>query len=128
MALRILLCDDNPDFVATLALLLESEGHDIWKCLLGRACIDKAREWQPDLALIDIGLPDVTGYAVAQEIRGMAFGKELTLVAVTGYAEPEDVRHAAAAGVGVRPKKGTDPLPFLQAPPAPSGQQIFGPS
>src|SRR2546423_13388194 len=121
MALRILLCDDNPDFVATLALLLESEGHDIWKCLLGRACIDKAREWQPELALIDIGLPDVTGYAVAQEIRRMAFAKELTLVAVTGYAEPEDVRHAAAAGVDRPLQQGNDPMLVRWAPPRACG-------
>jgi len=47
MALRILLCDDNRDFVSTLALLLQSEGHETWQCLLGRAAIDKARQWQP---------------------------------------------------------------------------------
>jgi CheY-like chemotaxis protein len=114
MALRILLCDDNRDFVSTLALLLQSEGHETWHCFLGRAAIDKARRWQPDLALIDIGLPDITGYAVAQEIRRMHFAKELTLVAVTGYAEPEDVRLAAAAGFDLHIKKGTDSMMFVE--------------
>jgi two-component system CheB/CheR fusion protein len=114
MALRILLCDDNRDFVSTLALLLQSEGHETWQCLLGRAAIDKARQWQPDLALIDIGLPDVTGYAVAQEIRRMPFGKALMLVAVTGYSEPEDVRHAASAGFDLHMKKGTDAMVFVE--------------
>jgi CheY-like chemotaxis protein len=114
MALRVLLCDDNQDFVSTLALLLQSEGHETWHCFLGRACIEKARAWRPDLALIDIGLPDVTGYAVAQEIRRMPFGKELMLVAVTGYSEPEDVRLAAAAGFDLHMKKGSDAMMLVE--------------
>src|SRR5258708_33974559 len=97
MALRILLCDDNRDFVSTLALLLQSEGHETWQCLLGRAAIDKARQWQPDLALIGIGLPAATRYAVAQEIRRIRSAKDLPPGAVTGHSDPRDLPRAPAA-------------------------------
>jgi CheY-like chemotaxis protein len=111
MAIRILLCDDNAEAVDTLRLLLESEGHDVSVCYAGLACIEKARNWQPHVALVDIGLPDVSGYAVAQEIRQMPFGRDVILVAFTGHGHPQDMRLGAAAGFDAHMTKGTDPIP-----------------
>src|SRR2546423_7331794 len=99
MAIRILLCDDNADAADTLRLLLESEGHDAQVCHSGLACIEKARHWQPHLVLVDIGLPDVSGYAVAKEIRRMPFGRDVTLVAFTGHGHPPHARLRAAPRV-----------------------------
>ena len=114
MAIRILLCDDNADAADTLRLLLESEGHDAQVCHSGFACIEKARAWQPHLMLVDIGLPDVSGYAVAKEIRRMPFGSDVTLVAFTGHGHPHDVRFGAAAGFDTHMTKGTDPMLLVE--------------
>jgi CheY-like chemotaxis protein len=114
MKLRILLCDDQPDVVRSLALLLETQGYETALCYSGRECIDKAREWQPHLAFIDIGIPDVTGYAVCGELRRMPFGKDMKIVAFTGYGDPEDLRLATQAGFDQHVKKGADPLVLVE--------------
>jgi CheY-like chemotaxis protein len=114
MKLRILLCDDQPDVVRSLALLFESQGYQTALCYDGRECIDKAREWEPHLAFIDIGLPDVTGYGVCAAIRRMPFGKDITVVAFTGYGAAEDVRLAAQSGFDQHVKKGADPLVLVE--------------
>ena len=89
MGSRVLLCDDNADSVNTLRLLLESEGHEVSVCHVGLACID-------------IGLPDVSGYAVVREIRQMPFGRDVILIAFTGHGHPEDMRFGASAGFDAR--------------------------
>lgn len=114
MASRVLLCDDEPDAVNTLRLLLESEGHEVSVCHAGLACIEKARSWQPHIVVVDIGLPDVTGYAVAREIRQLPRGSEMILVAFTGYGHPQDVRLGAAAGFDAHMTKGTDPMLLVE--------------
>ncbi|HET7366627.1 MAG TPA: response regulator [Burkholderiales bacterium] len=114
MASRILLCDDDADAVDTLRLLLESEGHEVSVCHAGLACIEKARSWQPHIIVVDIGLPDVSGYAVAREIRQMPCGREVILVALTGYGHPQDIRFGAAAGFDAHMTKGTDPILLVE--------------
>ena len=58
-----------------MRLLLESEGHEVSVCHAGLACIEKARSWRPQLVVVAIGLPDVSGYAVARDVRfGVAAG------------------------------------------------------
>jgi len=113
MPLRILLCDDNPDAISSLAILLESYGHETRLCYGGAECISVAREWTPQLVLLDIGMPQVTGYDVARALRGLESGKEAMIVAVTGYAEPDDVRKAYEAGFDLHVKKGADPQHFI---------------
>ena len=108
MGLRILLCDDQPDIVQSLALLFQSQGYETAVTYDGMSCLDKAREWKPHLALIDIGLPDISGYQVATGLRALPFGKDLTVVAFTGYGKPEDVRRAEDAGFDHHVKKGGD--------------------
>lgn len=114
MATRILLCDDNADAANSLQLLLESEGHEVSVCYTGLACIAKARDWRPHLVVVDIGLPDVSGYAVAHEIRQMPFGRDVILVAFTGHGHPQDVRFGAAAGFDAHMTKGTDPMLLVE--------------
>ena len=114
MGLRILLCDDQPDIVQSLALLFESQGYDTAVTYEGVACVDKAREWKPHMALVDIGLPDISGYEVARQLRVLPFGKDLTVVAFTGYGKPDDVRRAEEAGFDHHVKKGGDPVALVE--------------
>jgi len=114
MGLRILLCDDQPDIVQSLALLFQSQGYDTAVTYDGGSCLAKAREWKPHVALVDIGLPDMSGYDVASEMRRLPFGKDLMLVAFTGYGKPEDVRRAEDAGFDHHVKKGGDPVALVE--------------
>jgi two-component system CheB/CheR fusion protein len=114
MGLRILLCDDQPDIVQSLALLFQSQGYDTAVTHEGTACVDKAREWKPHMALVDIGLPDISGYEVARQLRVLPFGKDLTVVAFTGYGKPDDVRRAEEAGFDHHVQKGGDPVALVE--------------
>ena len=114
MGLRILLCDDQPDIVQSLALLFQSQGYDTAVTYVGSSCVHKARAWKPHLALVDIGLPDISGYEVATGLRALPFGKDLTLVAFTGYGKPEDVQRAEEAGFDHHVKKGGDPVALVE--------------
>ena len=114
MGLRILLCDDQPDIVQSLALLFDSQGYETALAYDGQSCLAKAREWKPHLAFLDIGLPDLSGYEVAAEIRRMSFGKDVVLVAFTGYGKPEDVEKADQAGFDHHVKKGGDPVVLVE--------------
>jgi CheY-like chemotaxis protein len=114
MGLRILLCDDQPDIVESLALLFESQGYETALAYSGLACVEKARDWKPHLAFLDIGLPDISGYEVAAQIRLMPFGGDVTLVAFTGYGKPEDVLRATDAGFDQHVKKGGDPVALVE--------------
>ena len=114
MGLRILLCDDQPDIVKSLALLFESQGYETALTYDGQSCVAKAREWRPHLAFLDIGLPDISGYEVAAEIRRLPFGQDVMLVAFTGYGKPEDIRKADEAGFDQHVKKGGDPVILVE--------------
>jgi CheY-like chemotaxis protein len=106
---EILLVEDNSDARETLRLLLELEGHRVAAAETGEQGIELAREKTFTVALIDIGLPDVDGYSVAQRIRSSPTGAALILVALTGYSEPEDVRRAREAGFDAHLVKPVDP-------------------
>jgi DNA-binding response OmpR family regulator len=106
--MRILVCDDNVDGADTLAVPLRSHGHDVKVFYAGGACLREALGWKPAIAFLDIGLPDVTGYGVARQLRAK-FGADILLVAVTGYDSPEDRTVSAEAGFDMHLAK---PVPF----------------
>lgn len=93
---RILIVEDNDDSRQMLHDLLKLCGHCVREAADGRQGIETIRRHPPDVALIDIGLPDLDGYQVAQMVR--AEGKAVYLVALTGYGQPDDRRRALAAG------------------------------
>ncbi|HET7672705.1 MAG TPA: response regulator [Burkholderiales bacterium] len=96
--LRVLVADDERDQVATLALLLADEGHQVREVYRGSEVLRMVRDFDPDVALIDIGMPGMTGYDVAREIRQI-YGKERPLlVAVTGWKKSADKILATLAG------------------------------
>lgn len=95
---RVLVVEDNRDTAETLREIMLSVGHEVAVAYDGREGIDKARAFRPHVVLCDIGLPDVDGYAVARALRADPALASTYLVALTGYALPEDGRRALSAG------------------------------
>ena len=95
---RVLMVEDNPDAAESLVMILELLGHHVRVVHDGLAAVEAARANVPDVLLIDIGLPGMNGYEVAQAIRRDPALKHLVLVALTGYGRPEDKAQAMAAG------------------------------
>lgn len=106
---RILVADDNVDAAQSLAMLLELGNHDVTVTYNGREALEAARKSSPEVALLDIGMPEMDGYAVATAIRAMPSGKDVLLVAVTGWGQEEDRRRAAEAGFNRHLVKPVDP-------------------
>jgi CheY-like chemotaxis protein len=96
--LRILLADDNRDACESLELLLSLEGHEVRATYDGEAALAALAGFRADIALLDIGMPGKNGYEVASEIRRQPRGKEIHLVALTGWGQAEDHRRSEAAG------------------------------
>lgn len=94
---QVLVVDDNKDAADTLAAILEIGGHRVAKAHDGPTALALALANPPDVVLCDIGLPGMDGYEVARRLRA-AGAKDLRLIAVSGYAQPEDIARATDAG------------------------------
>jgi len=97
-ALRILVVDDNLDQAHSTAMLLGSSGHAVRVAHTGPTALDVAAEFEPDVVLLDIGLPELDGYEVARRLREQPRFRNLRLVAITGYSQESDRRRSRAAG------------------------------
>jgi CheY-like chemotaxis protein len=97
-ARRILLVEDGQDARDMLRLYLAQLGHQVYEAADGPSAVEAALRLMPDMALIDIGLPGLDGYEVARRIRAAPAGKQIYLVAVTGYGQPKDREQALASG------------------------------
>jgi CheY-like chemotaxis protein len=95
---RVLLADDNRDAADTLALLLKLSSHEVRVAHGGREALALAEELRPDVALLDIAMPEIDGYAVAQALRRAPWAAGLRLIALTGRGQEEDKLRARAAG------------------------------
>lgn len=104
---RILLIEDNLDGREMLRLVLQFWGHEVEVAEDGRRGVDKALAWKPNIAVIDIGLPVMDGYQVAEELR-RTFRDQIVLIALTAYAQPDDRRHALEAGFNAHMTKPAD--------------------
>jgi CheY-like chemotaxis protein len=96
--LRILVVDDNADAAHTLTALLRMAGHEVQKAGSGAEALRVGAQLEPDAAVLDIGLRDMSGYELAERLKREPWGKDLTLIAVTGHGTPEDVARGRAAG------------------------------
>lgn len=96
--LRVLLVEDNQNARGLLREALRLDGHEVAEAEDGPAGLAALLERHPDVALVDIGLPGFDGYELARRARSDARGREVRLIAVTGYGTPEDVEAARAAG------------------------------
>ncbi|HEU5178562.1 MAG TPA: response regulator, partial [Burkholderiales bacterium] len=95
---KVLIVEDNDDTRAMLHEALAFSGHDVREARDGTSGLALAAERAPDVALIDIGLPDLDGYEVARRLRAAPGGRRIGLVAITGYGQPEDQKRAFEAG------------------------------
>ncbi len=96
--LRILLVDDNTDAADVLAEVLRGAGHEVAVAYDGPQALGVARSFEPNTALLDIGLPVLDGYELAGKLRELLAGRPLRLVAVTGYGQDTDKRRSRDAG------------------------------
>ena len=94
---RVLVAEDIPDAAEMMCLMLERMGHDVRVAADGVQAVAVAREFDPHIALLDIGMPRMDGYEAARQIRA-ALGKRVMLVALTGWGQEEDQRRAYLAG------------------------------
>jgi PAS domain S-box-containing protein len=95
---RILVADDNLDAAESLGMMLRLMGHDVRTVRDGLQAVEEAAAFRPDLALLDIGMPGLSGYDVARRIREQRWGQEIILIALTGWGQEEDKRKALQAG------------------------------
>ena len=97
-ALRILLVEDNPDGRETLRMMLNLKGHEVHEADTGPRGFEQAVALQPDVAIVDIGLPGYDGYEVARRVRAEPRAAGIRLVALTGYGQEDDRKNALKAG------------------------------
>jgi DNA-binding response OmpR family regulator len=94
---RVLIVDDYPDATQAMCMLFTQLGHHCRQATSGQHALDEASAFQPDIVLLDIGLPDLSGYEVARTLRQQR-GREIYLAALTGWGQPEDRARAIGAG------------------------------
>lgn len=98
MRRRVLIADDNRDAAESLAMLLQMEGHEVTVVHDGREAVTAFEKVRPDAALLDIGMPGLNGYEIARLIRRAPHGRDITLIAVTGWGQENDKAQATEAG------------------------------
>jgi PAS domain S-box-containing protein len=96
--LRILVADDNRDSAESLALLLAAMGHEVRTELDGERAVEAAEAFRPQVVLLDLGMPRLDGYEAARRIRALPGGRDVVLIAQTGWSQPEDRRRSQEAG------------------------------
>ena len=96
--LKVLVVDDNADTVEMLGFVVEAHGHEVRKALDGRAALSAAESFVPDVVLLDLGLPGMSGFEVATELRRRESLRHAKLVAMTGWGQEEDKARTREAG------------------------------
>ncbi|RZL11943.1 MAG: response regulator [Rubrivivax sp.] len=105
---RVLVVDDNADAAESLAELLTMEGHEVLMTLDPLSALERAPAFEPDIAILDIGLPGMDGYELAQHLLPRLDRHACTLIALTGYGQKEDRAQSAAAGFAAHLTKPVD--------------------
>ena len=113
-ALRILVVDDNRDAASSIGMLLKIMGNSVRTAHDGEEAVTAAGEFRPQVVLLDIGLPKMNGYDVARCIRREPWGKNIVLIAVTGWGQDEDKRKSEEAGFDRHMIKPVDPQTLMK--------------
>jgi len=95
---KIVVADDNRDAADSLKMLLELAGHQVFVAYNGQQALDLGARERPQAFVLDVGMPDLTGYEVARRVRQQAWGRSVLLLAVTGWGQDDDKEQAKAAG------------------------------
>jgi len=109
VARRVLVADDNRDGADIMALLLQQDGYEVSIAHSGPEALAVAAQNQPQIAILDIGMPGMSGYEVAQRIRAHGWGANMLLIALTGWGQEDDKRKALQAGFDHHLIKPIDP-------------------
>lgn len=96
---RLLVVDDNKDAAESMSMLLEMWGHEVVFAYDGPSALETAQRWQPEAIFLDIGLPGMDGYEVAERMREMPQAKDAVLIAITGYGQEDDRARSRRAGI-----------------------------
>jgi CheY-like chemotaxis protein/two-component sensor histidine kinase len=105
---RVLVAEDIPDAAEMMRLMIEAMGHDVRVAADGVQAVEMAEAFQPEIALLDIGMPRMDGYEAARRIRA-ALGGQIILVALTGWGQEHDRQRALAAGFDYHVIKPAEP-------------------
>jgi signal transduction histidine kinase len=108
-ARRVLVVDDIPDVADSLRMVLGLDGHDVRIAADGRAALEVAQAWPPEVVLLDLGLPGMSGLEVARQLRSQADLESVFLVAMTGYGQEQDRQRCHEAGFDLHLVKPVDP-------------------
>jgi two-component system, chemotaxis family, CheB/CheR fusion protein len=109
MRKRVLLIEDNKDAREMLRMMLELAGHVVYEASDGVSGLELLNTERPDVGIIDIGLPRMDGYQVARRIRDLPHGRNMLLLALTGYGSPADVKRSEEHGFDHHLVKPVDP-------------------
>jgi CheY-like chemotaxis protein len=112
--MKIMVTDDNRDAADTLAMMLRLKGYEVKACYLGSEAIALAEVFLPDVAILDIGMPEMDGYQTCRILRKQPWGRNIAIFALTGYGQEDDVRKSDEAGFDEHLLKPVD-LTFLLA-------------
>ncbi len=96
---RLMVIDDNKDAAESMSMLFELWGHEVICVYDGRAALEAAAKYRPDAVFLDIGLPGMDGYEIAERLRELPESQRTVLVAITGYGQEEDRRRSREAGI-----------------------------
>jgi PAS domain S-box-containing protein len=106
---RVLVVDDNRDAADSLAMVLGKAGHETFTAYTGERALQIGEREHPDVIVLDIGMPDMTGYEAAQRVRRTKWGNDILLLAITGWGQKEDIERALKAGFDFHMTKPADP-------------------
>jgi CheY-like chemotaxis protein len=105
---RMLVVDDNVDSAESMAVLLRLHGHEVGLAYDGQSALEEAYAFRPEVMFLDLDLPKMDGYEVARRLRMEPAMKDMTLVAITGYGQEEDLQHTQEAGFQLHMVKPVD--------------------
>jgi len=111
---RILIADDLEDSADSLATLLRLMGHEVWTAHDGEDALGAAERYRPEIVLLDLGMPKLDGYEACRRIREEPWGRNMVLIALTGWGQEDDRRRTGEAGFDVHLVKPVDPAVLLR--------------
>jgi CheY-like chemotaxis protein len=121
---RVLVVEDNEDGRETLRQVLTLAGHEVRVADGGEAALALVGAWRPDVALVDIGLPDIDGHELARRLRGLGLQPPPRLIAMSGFGQPQDKALALSAGFERHLTKPVDPAQLFELLEAPLTQAL----
>ena len=110
---RVLVADDLPEIADSLACVFELMGHSVAVAYDGEEAVQRAAEFRPDVALLDLGMPKLNGYEACLRIRATSWGRQMTLIAQTGWGQDDDRRRTREAGFDHHVLKPVDPSALI---------------